>query len=197
MESGIAVSKSGNLPLENASPQIRRHVLAGTLAGIGLLGLYFGILILAQGLEHSLEQTARLWYWVMLLVIGFSIQTGLFSFVRHEMRQRRAVARASVASCGGISGGAMVVCCAHHLSDVLPLLGIAGLSSFLAGYQVFFMLVGVLANAVGITIMLRIIQYHRLCPAVSKWKVDMSRVRNATIAVAVLTLVATVLLQPF
>ncbi len=48
----------------------------------------------------------------------------------------------------------MAACCAHHLADVLPLLGLSGVAIFLVRYQLFFIIAGVLSNVVGITITL-------------------------------------------
>ena len=67
-----------------------------------------------------------------------------------------------MATSGDVSAGSMAACCAHHITDVLPLLGLSGLAAFLASYQVLFILIGVLSNVVGITIMLETIQRHGL-----------------------------------
>ncbi len=95
----------------------RRTVAARSLTVIAMMGR---------------EQTAELWYWVLALAGGFGVQAGLFSFIRQSFRERRAAATASVATSGGVSAGSMAACCAHHLSDVLPLLGLSGLAAFLA-----------------------------------------------------------------
>jgi xanthine/uracil permease len=56
----------------------------------------------------------------------------------------------------------MVACCAHHLSDVLPIIGLTGAALFFSDYQKIFLLLGVLSNVVGITLMLHMIQRHGL-----------------------------------
>ena len=48
----------------------------------------------------------------------------------------------------------MVACCAHHLADVIPVLGIAGLSLFLTEYQKETLIVGVAVNFIGVIYML-------------------------------------------
>jgi hypothetical protein len=63
------------------------------------------------------------------------------------------------AASGGTSTAAMIACCAHHVTDVLPLLGLSGAAVFLAQYKVPFMVVGIVSNAAGIGVMLRLI--HR------------------------------------
>ncbi|MDP2744458.1 MAG: hypothetical protein Q8P00_05270 [Dehalococcoidia bacterium] len=168
---------------------MRKHILVGVAGAVLLLLVYSGILALTQGLGHALDQTARLWYWVALLAGGFGIQVGLFSFIRQALRERPAAATASVAASGGVSAGSMVACCAHHLGDVLPLIGLSGLAVFLVRYQVFFIILGVLSNGVGVTVMLETIQRHGLSPRVARWKWDMNRVRKAAMASSALILV--------
>ena len=46
----------------------------------------------------------------------------------------------------------------HHLTDILPILGISAASLFLVKYQSFFLAIGVASNLIGVTIMLRLIQ---------------------------------------
>jgi len=164
---------------------MKKHISIGVAAGVLLLLVYAGTITLAQGLEHVLEETARLWYWVLPLAGGFGVHAGLFSFLRQSLLKRRA-STAGVAGSGGISAVSMVACCAHHLSDVLPLLGLSGLATLLVNYQLFFITVGLLSNAVGITIMLETIQHQGLCPWLARLQLDMSWVKRATALSALL-----------
>ncbi len=154
-----------------------------------MLLIYAGVITLAQGAQHMLEQTASLWYWLMALAAGFGIQAGLVSFIRQALREHRASATASVAVSGGVSSGSMIACCAHHLADILPLIGVAGLSALLIKYQTSFNILGVLSNIVGITVMLETIQRHSLCPWVAGWKWNMRRVEKGVIVSAALVII--------
>ena len=169
---------------------MKRIILVGLAAGLLLLAFYFGILTLSQGVEHAIQQSAKLWYWLLALAAGFGVQAGLFDFIRRSLRNRRA-ATASVATSGGVSAGSMAACCAHHLSDVLPLLGLSGLAAFLVNYQLFFIILGVMANVVGVTIMLETIQRHGLCPVLARLQLNMGWVKKGTmISAGLVTLVA-------
>jgi len=171
---------------------MKKHIIIGVGAAILLLLVYAGIITLVQDWQHTVEQTAKLWYWVLLLASGFGIQAGLFSFVRDNLRNRKVQASntASVATSGGVSAGSMAACCAHHLSDVLPLIGLAGLTAFLVKYQLLFIVLGVLSNVVGITIMLETIQRYGLCPWVARWRWDLGWVKKGTMISAVVILFA-------
>src|SRR5690606_3700731 len=62
---------------------------------------------------------------------------------------------------GGMSTVAMVACCAHHVTDVLPLLGLTAAAAFLAEYRTVFMLVGLSTTLLGIIVMLIILLRER------------------------------------
>ncbi len=166
---------------------IKRHILTGIGGGLGLIAAYLGILSLTQGLSHAIEQAAAMWYWILALSIGFGIQIGLFSFIRHSIKASGKGAAGTVAVSGGVSGGSMLACCVHHLSDVVPLVGIAGAAVFMARYQSSFLVLGVLSNAVGVVMMLETIKRHDLCPWVARIPWNLGSVK---ISVMILSAVA-------
>lgn len=130
-------------------------IALGTLGALALVGLYLGIVTWAQGSEHALE---LLWgdrLFVGLIGAGFGTQVGLFTYVR---LLQRALARESVALAGAgtaTSSISMIACCAHHVADVLPVLGLSGLAVFLVEARTPLMLLGLATNAVGIAVMVR------------------------------------------
>ena len=176
------------MPAVKCPLSIRKHVVIGVSAGFLLLIVYVGIITLAQGASHVLEQTGKLWFWLAILAAGFGVQAGLFSFIRQVLKERRKQATASLAASGGVSAGSMVACCAHHLGDVLPLIGVVGLTAFLVKFQTYFIILGVLSNVVGITVMLETIQRHNLCPIVSGWNWDMGMVKRVALTISGLIL---------
>lgn len=137
---------------------MRRGLIAaglGALGALALAGLYLGIVTWAQGSEHAIE---LLWddrLFVGAIALGFGTQVGLFSYVR---MLQRAVARSSVALAGAgtaTSSVSMVACCAHHLADVLPVVGLSGAAVLLVELRTPLMLIGIATNLVGIAVMLR------------------------------------------
>lgn len=154
---------------------MNRHIFIGIGAALLLFLVYMGIVAWAQGLSHALSQTGSLWYWVLALAGGFGTQAALYSYLRQGIKSKGATA--SVATSGGVSAGSMAACCAHHLSDVLPLVGLAGLSIFLVRYQVFFIIIGLVSNLIGIVIMLESIQRHHPTSRLGKWRLNFSKVK--------------------
>ncbi|HZP94914.1 MAG TPA: hypothetical protein VFC31_01065 [Candidatus Limnocylindria bacterium] len=130
-------------------------IAAGIVGALALVGLYLGLVTWAQGPEHALE---LLWgdrLFVGLISAGFGTQVGLFSYLR---LLQRAMRRESVALAGAgtaTSSVSMVACCAHHVADVLPIVGLSGLAVFLVEFRTPLMLLGIATNLVGIVVMLR------------------------------------------
>ncbi len=130
-------------------------IAAGLAGALALVALYLGIVTWAQGTEHALE---LLWgdrLFVGLISAGFGAQVGLFTYLRLLQRamQRESVALASAGT--ATSSVSMVACCAHHLADVLPIVGLSGLAVFLVEFRTPLMLLGLATNLVGIAVMLR------------------------------------------
>lgn len=65
---------------------------------------------------------------------------------------------ATVALGGGTGAGSMVLCCAHHIADVLPLMGLSAAALFLSKYQILFFSVGIISNLGGIVYMIHILK---------------------------------------
>ncbi len=176
----------------------KKHVLIGAIGSGSLLGLYLVVLALAGSLNHVIEQFTSMWYWIVLLAGGFGFQLGLYSFIRTGLKQKSKASTAEVAASGGLSTGAMIACCAHHLADVLPLLGLTAAALFLVRYQLPFILLGVLSNLVGISMMLAIIQKHglRLDQRFIKWLLsfNQAKVRTAILIFSAVVLPASFLL---
>ena len=160
---------------------MKRAKVYGVGAGLGLLLFYVGVLTVAQGFGHAVGQLLGLWYLLAPLAAGFGVQVWLFFRLRH-------LAKTLVAASGGLTAGSMVACCAHHLADIVPALGLAGLG-LLVQFQVTFMVLGIGANMVGITVMLAMMQKHGYGWARLE-KVDMNGVKNGVMAVAVAGTVA-------
>ena len=177
-----------------------RHKTIGLIGMSSLIVLYFGILTLsnvflvgqtlAESFGHATGQFREMWYYVLILSAGFGIQAGLFSFIRSSVHSGMKGAAAEVAASGGVSTASMAACCAHHIVDVAPLLGISAAAMFLAKYQTPFIMVGIFSNVIGITIMLGIIQKHRLYGKGGMFYplfgLNMKTVRNGAIVISII-----------
>src|SRR3989344_6617326 len=125
-------------------------ILYGILAGIGLILFYLTVVSTFQGIEFAFLNLRSMWYLIFPLAIGFGMQIGLYTSIKHT-----AQITGTVAATGTISGGSMIACCSHFLLQAIPFIGISGLSLFLVKYQAWFLIVGILSNLFGIIVMLR------------------------------------------
>lgn len=126
----------------------------GILAALILLAFYFLTLRFANGSwAAAVSQFKELWLWVTLLDLGFGVQVGLYSWLRRQVKEK--AAGNIVGASAGTSAVGMVACCAHHLSDLVPIIGLSGAFLFVAEYQSWFIALGLLSNAVGITYILK------------------------------------------
>jgi hypothetical protein len=147
--------------------ELKRFILpfATGLAGALLLtGLYFGIVSLAESPSHALEL-----FWddraiVLPIILGFGVQVALYTILKRRLFvpvAHTGPSGALTGAGGGISAAAMVACCAHHVADVLPLVGLTAAATILAEYRIPFMLVGLGTTISGILVMVVILVRER------------------------------------
>ena len=137
----------------------QKSILSGVVAGLALLVFYLLIMFLtATTLREVSDSIREFWYFMVVLISGFGLQIGLWVFLKN-CGQSHGSGVMSGAS-GVTSGGAMVACCAHHLADVLPVVGFSGAAVFLSQYQKPFLILGVAVNLFGLAYMLNLYQRH-------------------------------------
>lgn len=141
------------------------------LLGAALMaGVYFGILTWAQGWRYTAgDFLTNRWYLVPIWA-AFGIQAALYSILRFRLfipvhTTGPAGAMTPVTGVMGTSGGtsatAMVACCIHHVTDVLPILGLSAAAGFLTRYQRPFMLIGLSLEIIGVLVMLVVLYRER------------------------------------
>lgn len=139
----------------------RRAVVTGLLSAAGLALAYSLIVGLSsQSWSHLLAQWRIDALFITLVAVGFGTQMGLYRHVRSILRgdgRTVAVTAGSTAT----STTAMVACCLHHLSDIVPFIGLSGAAAFLIQYKVPVVLLSLAANGIGIALMLRTLRHTR------------------------------------
>jgi len=165
----------------------------GVLAGLALLLTYFTVVSLAESYTHAVEGFLSVSYLMIPLIAGFGVQVSLFSYTRHYVK-RVSEGSASVTASGGLSTASMVACCIHHLTDLLPLIGLSAAVALLTAYQTVFLALGLLSNLVGITTMLAVMQKHHMYDPKGSFtgimRTDMRKVRNLALVASLMALVS-------
>jgi len=138
--------------------------------GAGLVGaamltlIYFGIVSWAESPQHAIDLFWEDRWVVIPLILGFGVQSALYIILKKRLFvpiAHTGPSGALTGAGGGMSTVAMVACCAHHVADVLPILGLTAAAAFLAEYQLAFMLVGLGTTVIGIVVMLTILFKER------------------------------------
>jgi hypothetical protein len=136
-------------------------ILIGILGAVALFTLYLTIVTVAQGWQHAVELFKQDAWLVIPIMIGFGVEVGLYTHLRGVMRRGSRQSKMMMGAGGATSTAAMVACCAHHVADVLPLLGISAAASFLAAYKIPFMLIGLTMNLFGIVVIVHAIRIEQ------------------------------------
>lgn len=140
---------------------IAKPILYGTIASAILLGIYFAVLTLVSGWSFAQSQFSDFWYFIISLVVGFGIQIGLYQYIKTLVHSGQGMVKV-VGVSGTTSTAAMISCCAHYLVNLVPILGVTGLVTFVAQYQVELFWVGLVSNIFGIGYMAtRIIKFKK------------------------------------
>lgn len=138
-----------------------KPVVYGTIASIILLGVYFAVLSLVSGWGFAKDQFSLFWYFIVSLAVGFGIQIGLYTYLKNLIKGGQGSSKV-LGVTGTTSTAAMISCCTHYLANLLPILGAAGVVTFVTQYQIQFFWVGLLFNLGGIFYVAnRIIKYKR------------------------------------
>jgi hypothetical protein len=138
---------------------VRRYLIpliAFPLGSSLIAAVYFGILTWAQGWDSAWSIFLPNRWYVIPIWISFGIQAALYSILRFRLfipTTSTGSTGALMGTSGGASVTAMVACCLHHVTDVLPILSLSAAATFLTRYQRPFMLVGLGMNIIGIIAM--------------------------------------------
>ncbi len=137
-------------------------IFYGALASAIMLGVYFAVLSLVSGLGFAQNQFASFWYFIVSLSLGFGIQIGLYFYLKELIHDGQRGGRV-LGLTATTSTAAMISCCTHYLANLLPILGVLGVVTFAAQYQIELFWVGLLFNLGGIAYMAhRIFSFRRL-----------------------------------
>ena len=140
---------------------ILRSSIYGVLASIVLLGIYFTVLSLLSGWGFAKDQFSMFWFFIVSLAIGFGVQIGLYTYLKYLVKSGSGDSKV-LGVTGATSTATMISCCTHYLANLLPILGVAGVVTFVAQYQIQLFWMGMILNFGGILYMAsKIVKYKR------------------------------------
>ena len=129
---------------------------AAIVAALALVALYLSVLSIAKSPAEAFHLFWQNRWMLLPIALGFAFQVGLYVLLRQGLHQPVPIPGGKITTTagGGSSATAMIACCAPALVNALPLLGFSALTTFLAQWQMPFIATSILANAVGITVMI-------------------------------------------
>ena len=135
--------------MENKNLKLRiiRNILIAVLA---VFIINFLVLYYLNFPIMAISQIKKYFILLLLLIIGFGTQIGLFTYLKHN----KIVCSMTTTASGGISSFSMILCCSHYLVNFLPFISIST-ASYLTRYTFQILLFGVIANLIGIFIMIK------------------------------------------
>lgn len=130
---------------------MNRHSLRwGATASGALTGFYVAVLAASGGWAHLLDQARTDWWLLTPIIIAFGTQVALSVELRSRYHAQHLGATTGAGT--GASAVGMVACCAHHLVDLVPLLGAAGIAGFLFDWRIPLMVAGLAINLAAVAI---------------------------------------------
>jgi hypothetical protein len=137
--------------IEGTRSLLRNPFIFG--AGTGILVILFNISTASLS-EGSLQKGYQIFLtngiFVFLIPLAVSVQMGLFRYHRNMTIGNTAGYEKMGMAGSATSSLAMVACCLHHVSDILPTIGfLLAASSFLIEYKDSMIIIGLLANVAG------------------------------------------------
>lgn len=94
-------------------------------------------------------------------IISWIWSTMGFVHIRRKKKREYLDKKVCVMANTGLSAGSMVICCLHHIVDLLPFLGLSVAMSVIK-YQTSLIILGIFFNLLGIMMMLVFIQEYNL-----------------------------------
>lgn len=143
---------------------LRNPLVFGASAGILVILFNISIASLAEGsFEKGYQVFLSNGIFVYLIPLAVSVQMGLFRYHRNITTGNMAGSEKMGMAGSATSTLTMVACCLHHVSDILPSIGlILAASSFLIRYKDPIIIIGLLANVAGSIYIARAIIKDRL-----------------------------------
>lgn len=129
-----------------------QSALAGAAASLALFAFYAVVLALVNGRDYLVAQARSDAPFLTFLVPSFGLVAGMFAHLRALARGAHP---GTVAASGGMSGAAMIACCAHYLPTVLPFLGVTAFATVVMAWRTPLLVLAVASNLAGLAVVTR------------------------------------------
>ena len=125
----------------------------GVGAALALSAFYVTVLAWAGGWPHLVDQARRDWWLLAPIIVVFGVQVAVTVELRHRHRVEHLAMTSGTG--GAASAVGMIACCAHHIADVLPIVGTAGIAGSLFEWRIQLMAGGLAVSVAVVSVGLR------------------------------------------
>jgi hypothetical protein len=142
---------------------LKNPVIFAILTGIAVVVFNISIISIAEGsLEQGYEAFLSNGVFVYLVPLAVGVQMGLFRYHRNIAMESSTCGSEKVGISGSITSSlAMAACCLHHVTDLLPAIGLlAATMTFLTQYKDVIIAIGLSVNFIGSTLLIKEIISH-------------------------------------
>jgi Co/Zn/Cd efflux system component len=144
----------------------KNPIVFGTLIGIAVIIFNISIISLAEGsLKNGYEAFLSNGIFIYLIPLAVGTQMGLFRHHKNITREFNLCDSEKIGLSGSITSSlTMAACCLHHVTDLLPAIGLlAATTTFLTQYRDVIIAIGLSVNIIGSALLIKeIISYNNI-----------------------------------
>ena len=135
-------------------------VFFGSFFGVLVIVVNIGIASLAEGsLQKGIDVYSANGFFIILVPVSVAVFMALFRAHRNLPTSANSVTSEKIGMGGSVtSSGAMVLCCLHHVTELLPTVGfLVATTSFLTDFKDVFIVLGLMINTLASLYLLSLI----------------------------------------
>ncbi len=134
-------------------------ILLGLFGFIFMIAFYFGVISLFESFDYAIRKFKTSGVLIVLLSLGFAYQIFLHVYMNQVLKRKSN--KIVTATSGVASGTAMVFCCLHHVTDLIPIAGISLFGVLSPSFESVWMTVGLSINVIAIHFLFSHMKKHQ------------------------------------
>jgi hypothetical protein len=165
-----------------------KPTLYSILSFILMLLFYFSVISIFESFTYAVRKFQTSGVLILLLSLGFAVQIFLHVYMNQIAKLKGG--KLATATSGITSGTAMVFCCLHHITDLLPVVGISIFGLLSPSFETIWMTIGLSINLIAILFLLGHMKKHQAYTEGSLFKVvNYMPIKLCVIGISIMTII--------
>ncbi|MCD4711648.1 MAG: hypothetical protein K8R73_00050 [Clostridiales bacterium] len=174
--------------MNNRQKSISFPVLFSLFGFVFMMAFYFGVVSLFESFEYAIQKFKTSGVLIILLSLGFAYQIFLHAYMNQVIKRKSN--KVITATSGMASGTAMILCCLHHVTDLIPIAGISLFGILSPSFESVWMIVGLSINVIAILFLFSHMKKHQAYSENSYFRlVNHIPIRFCVIAVTIVSII--------